>query len=129
MVVTAIPVKSEGKRRVVVVDDEVAIASSLKSLLNHAGFDAHAMFAGQELVDSLETLRPDVLIADVEMPGMTGIEAAIITRSKFPNCKILLFSAKAATSSLLVNAREQGHEFELLGKPLHFPDLLAKLTN
>src|SRR5882757_9642512 len=122
MVAPAIPITSRGKRRVVVVDDEVAIACGLKGLLNHAGFDAHAMFGGQELVDSLETLRPDVLITDVEMPGMTGIEAAIITRSRFPNCKILLFSAQAPTSSLLVKAREQGHEFELLSKPLHFPD-------
>jgi CheY-like chemotaxis protein len=129
MVAPAIPVTSKGKRRVVVVDDEVAIANSLKALLNHAGFDAYAMHGGQELVDSLETLRPDVLITDVEMPGMTGIEVAIITRSKFPNCKILLFSAQAATSRLLMKAREQGHEFELLGKPLHLPDLLAKLTN
>ena len=88
----AIPVTS--KRRVVVVDDEVLIASSLKAILNHAGFDAHAMFSGQELVDSLETLRPDVLITDVEMPGMTGIEAAIITRRKLPNCKILLLSGR-----------------------------------
>jgi CheY-like chemotaxis protein len=121
----AIPVTS--KRRVVVVDDEVAIASSLKAILNHAGFDAHAMFSGQELVDSLETLRPDVLVTDLEMPGMTGIEAAIITRRKLPNCKILLLSGRAATSGLLVKAREQSHEFELLGKPVHLPDLLAKL--
>jgi CheY-like chemotaxis protein len=112
MVVPAIPVTS--KRRVVVADDEVLIANTLKTILNHAGFDAHAMFSGQELVDSLDTLRPDVLITDVEMPGMTGIEAAIITRSKFPNCKILLFSGHAATSGLLVKARKKGHEFELL---------------
>jgi CheY-like chemotaxis protein len=125
----AIPVTSKRKRRVVVVDDEVAIASSLKALLNLAGFDAHAMFNGQELVDSLETLRPDVLITDLDMPGITGIEAAIITRSKFPNCKILLFSAQSANSSLLVKAQEQGYEFDLLGKPLHLTDLLAKLAS
>lgn len=125
MAAPAIPATS--KCRVVVVDDEVAIASSLKAVLNHSGFDAHAMFGGQELVDSLETLRPDVLIMDVEMPGMTGIEAAIITRRKLPNCKILLWSGGAATSVLLLKARAQGHEFELLGKPVNLPDLLAKL--
>jgi PleD family two-component response regulator len=62
MTATAIPVTSKHKLRVVVVDDEVTIASSLKAILNHAGFDAHATFGGQELVDSLETLRPDVVI-------------------------------------------------------------------
>jgi CheY-like chemotaxis protein len=121
------PAISVTSKRVVVVDDEGAIASSLKAILNHAGFDAHAMFSGQELVDSLETLRPDVLITDVEMPGMTGIEAAIITRRKLPNCKIFLLSGRTATSGLLVKAREQGYEFELLGKPVDLPDLLAKL--
>jgi hypothetical protein len=43
-----------------------------------------------------------------------GIEAAIITRRKLPNCKILLLSGRAATSGLLAKARERGHEFELL---------------
>jgi CheY-like chemotaxis protein len=128
MVVPAIPVTS--KRRVVVVDDEVLIANALKAILNHAGFDTHAMFGGQELVDSLETPRPDVLIIDREMPGVTGgIEAAIITRGKFPNCKILLFSGHANTSGLLVKAREKGHEFELFSKPVHLPDLLAKVRS
>jgi CheY-like chemotaxis protein len=122
-------IQATSRRRVVVVDDEVVIATTLKTILNHAGFDAHAMFSGQELVDSLEALRPDILITDVEMPGMTGIEAAITTHRRLPNCKILLFSGQALTSDLLVTAREQGHEFELLRKPVHLPDLLAKLRN
>ena len=50
MAAPAIPATS--KCRVVVVDDEVAIASSLKAVLNHSGFDAHAMFGGQELDDT-----------------------------------------------------------------------------
>jgi hypothetical protein len=55
---------------------------------------------------------------------MTGIEAAIITRAKFTNCKILLFSGQAATAELSEGARAQGHEFEILSKPLHPADLL-----
>jgi hypothetical protein len=65
----------------------------------------------------------------VEVPGMTGIETAIITRRKLPNCKILLLSGRAATSGLLAKARERGHEFELLSKPVHLADLLARVTN
>jgi hypothetical protein len=58
---------------------------------------------------------------------MTGIEAAIITRAKLPNCKILLFSGQAATVQLLEQARAQGHEFEILSKPIHPADLLERL--
>ncbi len=68
-----------------------------------------------------------MLISDVIMTGMTGIEAAIQTRAKLPNCKILLFSGQAATADLLERARAQGHEFEILAKPVHPTDLLAKL--
>jgi CheY-like chemotaxis protein len=61
------------------------------------------------------------------MPEMNGIETAIHIRGFLPSCKILLFSGQAATADLLENARAQGHEFEILAKPVHPQDLLAKL--
>ena len=115
------------KPKVLVADDEQVIANTLAIILNQAGFEARAVFSGEKAVESLESFQPDMLISDVIMTGMTGIEAAIITRRKLPNCKVLLWSGRAATSGLLLKAREQGHEFEILGKPVNLPDLLAKL--
>ncbi|MGB9257180.1 MAG: response regulator, partial [Candidatus Korobacteraceae bacterium] len=74
-------------------------------------------------------LQPDLVISDVIMPDMNGIEAAISIRGFLPSCKILLFSGQAATADLLENARAQGHEFEILAKPVHPSDLLAKLKS
>jgi DNA-binding response OmpR family regulator len=110
-----------------VVDDEHVIATTLATILNYAGFDARAMFSGQEALDASDNLQPDLLITDVVMTGMNGIEAAIITRSKLPKCKILLFSGQAASLDLLVMARLEGHEFEILAKPIHPTDLLARI--
>jgi CheY-like chemotaxis protein len=115
------------KRRVIVVDDERLIANTLAIILTNAGYDARAVFSGEQLVELLESFQPEVLIADVVMPGMTGIEAAIATRNKLPKCNILLFSGQAITADLMEQARTQGHEFELLAKPVHPSDLLAKL--
>jgi DNA-binding response OmpR family regulator len=111
------------------VDDEHAIATTLATILNYAGFDARAMFSGEEAVDALDNLDPDLLITDVVLTGMNGIEAAIITRSKMPKCKILLFSGQAVSLDLLLIARLEGHEFEILAKPIHPIDLLEKVRS
>jgi len=118
---------SSTKPKVLVADDEQVIANTLAIILNQAGFEARAAFSGEDAVKMLDSFQPDMLISDVIMSEMTGIEAAIITRAKLPNCKILLFSGQAATADLLEKAREQGHEFEILAKPVHPTDLLAKL--
>ena len=115
------------KPRVLVADDEQVIANTLAIILNQAGFEARAVYSGEKAIESLESFQPDMLISDVIMTGMTGIEAAIATREKMPNCKILLFSGQAATADLLEKARLEGHEFEMLAKPVHPTDLLAKL--
>jgi CheY-like chemotaxis protein len=115
------------KPKVLVADDEQVIANTLAIILNQAGFEARAVFNGEKAVELLDSFQPDMLISDVIMTGMTGIEAAIIARARLPKCKILLFSGQAATADLLEKAREQGHEFEILAKPVHPTDLLAKL--
>jgi CheY-like chemotaxis protein len=113
------------KPRVLVVDDERVIADTLAIILNQNGFDASAVYTGTAAVDRARETKPDLIISDV----MNGIEAAIRIRQVLPACKILLFSGQAATADLLEKARAQGHEFEILAKPVHPQDLLAKLRN
>ena len=115
------------KPRVLVVDDERVIADTLAIILNQNGFAASAVYTGNSAVDTARDTRPDLVISDVIMPDMNGIEAAIQIRQILPGCKILLFSGQAATADLLEKARAQGHEFEILAKPVHPQDLLAKL--
>ena len=115
------------KRRVIVADDEEKIATTLAIILNQAGFEARAVFSGEQVVKLLDSFQPEMLITDVVMPGMTGIAVAIAVRSRLPNCKILLFSGQAATVDLLEQAKTHGHEFEIVAKPIHPSDLLAKL--
>jgi CheY-like chemotaxis protein len=113
--------------RVLVVDDEHVIADTLAIILGQNGYDASAAYTGEEAVEKARTVKPDLIISDVIMKDMNGIEAAIQIRKLLPACKILLFSGQAATADLLDNARQQGHEFEILAKPVHPADLLAKL--
>jgi CheY-like chemotaxis protein len=120
-------VDSGKKPRVLVVDDEQVIADTLAKILDMNGYEASAVYTGAAAVESARTLQPDMVISDIIMPDMNGIEAAISIRSFLPTCKILLFSGQAATAGLLENASARGHEFEILAKPVHPSDLLARL--
>jgi len=115
------------KPRVLVADDEKVIADTLAIILNQNGYDASAVYTGTAAVEKARATRPDLVISDVIMPDMNGIDAAIKIRALLPGCKILLFSGQAATADLLEDARKRGHEFEILAKPVHPSDLLQKL--
>lgn len=119
--------KNSAKPKVLVADDERVIADTLAIILNQSGFEATAVYSGEKAVEAAETLRPDMLISDVIMTDLNGIDAAIKIREILPSCKILLFSGQAATADLLDRAKGQGHQFEILAKPVHPQDLLAKL--
>ena len=79
-----------------------------------------------EALAAAQSDAPDLLISDVAMPGLSGVDLAIQMRARHPMCKILLFSGQAGTLDLLENARAQGHDFHLLLKPVHPSELLAK---
>jgi CheY-like chemotaxis protein len=115
------------KRKVLVADDERVIADTLAMILNQSGFDARAVYSGEKAVELAPGFEPDMLISDVIMADLNGIDTAIKIRDLLPRIKILLFSGQAATADLLEKARAQGHEFEILAKPVHPQDLLAKL--
>jgi DNA-binding NtrC family response regulator len=67
-----------------------------------------------------------VVLSDVMMPGLNGIETGIKIRQIVPGCKIILFSGQAATVNLLEAARKSGHVFDILAKPIK-PDYLISI--
>jgi CheY-like chemotaxis protein len=119
--------ENAARPKVLVVDDERVIADTLAMILNQSGFQARAIYSGEGAVEMASSFVPDMLISDVIMADLNGIDAAIRIRELLPKIKILLFSGQAATADLLDNARKQGYEFEILAKPVHPQDLLNKL--
>jgi len=115
------------KPRILVADDEHVIADTLVMILNQSGFEARAVYSGEGALELAGSFQPDMLISDVIMADLNGIDAAIRIREILPAIKILLFSGQAATADLLEKARTQGYEFDILAKPVHPQDLLARL--
>ncbi len=118
---------SDPAPRVFVVDDEHVIASTLAAILNMNGFSAEFFTRPLEALAASQTDIPDLLISDVAMPGFSGIDLAIQMRAQHPKCKILLFSGQTTTMDLLQDARNQGHDFHLLQKPVHPSEILSTI--
>ncbi len=110
-----------------VVDDEKIIAQTVAAIMRQAGFRADSFHSAAEAIDAASIEPPDLMITDVVMPGMSGIDLAILFEERWPRCKTLLFSGQAVTADLLETARKSGHQFDVLPKPVHPSDLLAKL--
>lgn len=113
--------------RILVVDDEKIIADTIVQILNRNGFIAEAAYSGEEAIETARRSCPELVLSDVLMPQIDGVEAAIAIRKHCPDTRIVLFSGQAATVEILARARERGHTFELLPKPIHPTQLIKHL--
>jgi DNA-binding response OmpR family regulator len=112
--------------RVLIVDDERMIADTLAQILNASGFAAKAVYDGAQAVAEAQQFYPDILLTDVIMRGMSGVDTGIRVAQALPQCRVILFSGQASTADLLDGALAQGYEFEMLAKPIH-PQELVKI--
>ncbi len=113
---------------ILIVDDEKVIADTLSIILSKSGFETFAAYDGPSALALALKIAPQLLISDVVMPGMTGIDLAVSLSDMLPQCKVLLFSGQAATVDLLEEARRSGHDFTTLTKPIHPSDLLRRIS-
>lgn len=115
-------------RRVLVVDDEHIIADTLAMILRQSGFESSVAYSGEAALQFAFELKPDILITDVLMGELSGIELAKFFRNQLPECRVILYSGQIATDGLLKRAKVEGYEFEALPKPVA-PGLFLQLLS
>jgi DNA-binding response OmpR family regulator len=114
---------------VLVVDDERVIADTLAAILTQSGFACMVAYNAEDALEIAQVIPPQLLITDVAMPGMSGIELAIEVRALAADCQVLLFSGQATTADQLADPKYAIHNFVLLCKPLHPRKLLMYIAN
>jgi CheY-like chemotaxis protein len=113
---------------ILVVDDHKLIADTTSAILNRFGFCAIAAYDGATALRLAAETNPDILLSDVIMPFLNGVELAISVRKMLPQTAILLFSSQAATEDILEDARRQGYYFEIVSKPIPPEELVYNLN-
>ena len=116
---------ANGRPSVLVVDDEVAILDTLRILLRNEGFDPHVAQGGKRAIELLETLRPDIVLTDIRMPTVGGVEVLAAAREKDVDVPVILMTAQATLQSAMqaVNAGA----FYYIQKPFRNDELIAIL--
>lgn len=107
-----------------VVDDEPIIAETLGAILNGVGFAAITALDGLSALEIALLIPPQVLITDLAMPGLDGLELGIAVTRAVPDCEVILFSGHASICELAMRMRAMQCDFATLLKPVHPADMI-----
>ncbi len=111
--------------RVLLVDDEKDFVEMLSLRLNEVGEKVTTAHSGKECLENLENNKIDVVILDIKMPGMDGMETLGEIKKKFPLVEVIMLTGHGSTETA-VEGMKMG-AFDYLMKPADFDDLTTKL--
>jgi two-component system cell cycle response regulator CpdR len=110
--------------RILLAEDEEAMRSYLARALQNAGYDVVAVSCGTEAVPYLATQHFDLLLSDIVMPEMDGIELAQRCAEVSPDTKVIFITGFAAVA---LKANHESPAARVLSKPFHLKDLVMEV--
>jgi two-component system response regulator HydG len=113
------------KPSVLVVDDETGILETLRILLKNEGFVAHVALGGKQGLEQIETLSPDIVLTDVRMPSIGGLDILAAARGKDADIPVILMTAQADLRSAIQAVNEGAYHY--IQKPFVNDDIIAVL--
>jgi DNA-binding NtrC family response regulator len=113
------------KPSVLVVDDESGILDSLNILLRNEGFTPHLAHGGKAGLERIEEMTPDIVLTDIRMPNVTGVEILAAARQSDPDVPVILMTAQATLQSAMQAVNEGA--FYYIQKPFRNDELVAIL--
>jgi two-component system response regulator HydG len=113
------------KPNVLVIDDESGILDTLRILLKNEGFTPHTALGGRQGLERIAELTPDIVLSDVRMPAVGGLEVLSAARAQDPDTPVILMTAQATLQSA-VQAVNEG-AFYYIQKPFRNDELVAIL--
>ena len=104
--------------RILIVDDHPLTREALAGLLEHNGFNVVAQASdGEEAVETARRLHPELVLLDLSMPGMDGLEALPRLRTAAPGCEVVVLTASGTEENLLAAIRAGAAGYLLKSEP------------
>jgi len=116
---------AETQGRILVVEDDTTIARLIELELDHAGYEVRKISNGAEALDAVREFDPELIVLDVMLPGMDGMEIARALRARGDANPILMLTARAETQDV-VGGFDAGAD-DYLRKPFEIPELLSRI--
>src|SRR5215510_1396555 len=113
------------KPSVLVVDDETGILDSLNILLRNEGFAPHLAHGGKAGLERIASLNPDIVLTDIRMPNVSGVEILAAARQADPDVPVILMTAQATLQSAIQAVNEGAYHY--IQKPFRNDELVAIL--
>jgi CheY-like chemotaxis protein len=117
------------RNRILLVDDNEDALLATRLLLEHEGYEVTATSAGDAALAAYRAQPFDLVITDLLMPDMDGVELLAALHSDFPEAKVLVISGITSrpTNADYMFAVRQAGALDTLSKPFEVPELLAKV--
>jgi DNA-binding response OmpR family regulator len=112
---------------ILLVDDEVDFVDTMAKRLELRDFVVHGVHRGEAGLEALETFPADVVVLDVMMPGIGGVEALRQIKQRFPHVEVIILTGYTSTETA-IEVMEIG-AFDYLIKPIAFEELLYRLQD
>ena len=112
--------------RILIVEDEAMTRKAIVRALSLLGYRADPAGSGSEALETLRTLSYDVMLLDLRMPGIDGVEVMRRVRDSHPNLQVIIFTAYATVESAIEALRAGAIEYLL--KPCSIPDIEAAIN-
>ncbi|MFZ0135136.1 MAG: sigma-54 dependent transcriptional regulator [Desulfobacterales bacterium] len=112
---------------ILIVDDEPSILQSLAGLLTDEGFDVHTASNGYEALKKIDSESPDLVLLDIWMPGMDGIDTLQEIKKSNPFIQVIIITGHG-TIETAVKATKMG-AYDLIEKPLSIDKIILAINN
>ena len=111
--------------RVLVVDDEPSIVDALATALRYEGFDVHEALTGRDALKGAESLRPDLIVLDIMLPDIDGLEVTRRLRRDGLRTPILFLTARDSTEDKISGLTVGGDDY--VTKPFSLAEVVARV--